>query len=392
MGTRVAFFWQMAPQYLNQRTPKAEVFGVAEQFDHNTNAPFSAGMSLADMTPNAGVSDAMFNRLDSHVPAAPGSPHGIQIKPITPAQLETLSEGTQSFPQRMGDPLQAGMLVHAVTSGKGNLSIVGTPKFREAVTQALLVIASTPTGRRMIEALLVSTQKTQIRATDFHDLQNDNGDYICDNWYQRQGLVQGRRIRFNPGRSVWVEKAPEGGSAAPQLREWEPALAVAHEISHAIHDLVGGTLDANSGSPSSHPKYTDLEEELAIEGRDARLPKVGAPPARLGIFNSGLMADAENAIDPTFSENQVARELGHKEFRTSHSGVTAYRGDHLRTVDALKAYERLVAWCEGNPNVSAPSSQAAVDQICDRALNNFYIEDADIEKTRRACLVKLARR
>lgn len=379
----------MARQFLVPRTSELETLPQPQRFTPGSSASnFVTNVSLRAITPNAGISDAIFNQPEPRNAEAGSSPHGIKVTPIPKAEIENLPEGASVAAKVADDPLRAGMLVHAVLNGQGNFSVVGTPKFRNAVTRGLLDLASTPTGRRMIEALLVSAQKTVLTATDFHDRFNDDGDNISDHWYQRQGRVQGRRIRFNPGRSAWVEKAPEDGSAAPQRRAWELELALAHEISHSLHDLIGGNLKANFEAPPSHDKYTDREEELAIAGRQP-LPKVPTLTAGLDIFTSGFMADAANAVNPTFSENQVARELGHTELRQFHEGVTDYRGEHLETVRALVAYEQLSEWCADNPAASAPESAEAIDQICDRALNNFYIDDAVIEATRVASRTKL---
>lgn len=87
----------------------------------------------------------------------------------------------------------------------------------------------------------------------------------------------------------------------------------------------------------------------------------------------------------------VSRISWRERFVRAQDPKPGYQGENLRSVRALVAYEQLAAWCEGNPAVSAPSGEAAVNKICDQALNNYYIDDAVIEATRRACLAKIRR-
>ncbi len=250
------------------------------------------------------------------------------------------------------DPILASFLVKRVESGKEQLRIAGTPAFKARISQELLRIAATNTGRVALEELLVGPQLMTIQYVRHDDFQS-SGTVNVDPGY--------RLVLLGPG-------------SQPITSTF--ATILTHELLHAVHDI---RQELDFGKPVRAPDYDNREEENTVAGAPGT-----EGPRRPSPMKPMPTIQWSTPIQPT--ENSFRKETGQAE-RFGHHGR---EGDNSDRGPILVRFEQLETFAlDGTVDAGAPRTFDEIDRICDAMANcrdQFEVTIEQITEVRRLAI------
>lgn len=253
---------------------------------------------------------------------------------------------------KKGDPISASILVRRVESGEGSLRIEGTQAFRQRIAQELIRIATTHTGRAVLEELLSAPTLTVITYKPL-----------------KAEMQRGGTISFDPGHQIRVV----GANGRPI--ESPASTTLLHELVHATHDKREEGIAA--GPPVRHRDYHNAEEEHTIAGRPT--PALAPPP-----WSSAPVIATSTPLELT--ENAYRAEIG-APARFGHTGQPAPANqEYDATIAGFQGLEQWVA----DEDAEYDYGLEAIDDICDRMLaaQQYYQTAAQIEALREKARAK----
>jgi hypothetical protein len=252
---------------------------------------------------------------------------------------------------KKGDPITASILVRQVESGKENLRIEGPPAFRQRIGRELVRLATTHTGRAVIEELLAAPTPTIIK------------------YQSGKAEQQGGQVRFDPGYRALVFDAD-----GKQITSG-PATVLMHELIHALHESRGELDAAYTSAPVRHPDYGNGEEENTIAGPATA---ESAPP----LWSSAPMISAKAPYELT--ENSYRAEI-REPARFGHKGEL----DPAASPWLLQSFRSLQRWVTDEA-AEHDVGIDMIDKICDEMLaaDQFEVTSKQIEALREKARAK----